>query len=143
MCEACHLGKSSRLPFYSSSFSASKPLGRIHCDLWGPAPATSAHGFRFYVIFIDNFSRFTWLYPLKLKSDFVSTFIMFQKLVENQFSAKIGMFQSNGGGEFINSRFLSHLQDCGIRHLISCPHTPQQNSLAERKHMNWDCPCCF
>ena len=47
---------------------------------------------------------------------------------------RIGTFQCDGGGEFISSAFLSHLQKDGIRQQISCPHTPQQNGLAERKH---------
>ncbi|KAL1195981.1 Retrovirus-related Pol polyprotein from transposon RE2 [Cardamine amara subsp. amara] len=134
MCEACQLGKSSRLSFSASSFSASKPLERIHCDLWGPAPIVSVQGFRYYVILIDNFSRFSWFYPLKNKSDFSSIFIMFQKLVEAQFKIKIGIFQCDGGGEVTSKRFLQHLEDSGIKQLISCPHTPQQNGLAERKH---------
>lgn len=134
LCESCQLGKSSRLPFLASSFSASKPLEMVHSDLWGPSPVVSVQGFRYYVIFIDNYSRFCWFYPLKLKSDFFSTFLKFQSLVENQFNSKIGSLQCDGGGEFTSKIFLNHLQNMGIRQLISCPHTPQQNSLAERKH---------
>jgi len=134
VCESCRLGKSSRLPFTSSDFIASRPLERVHCDLWGPAPLSSIQGFQYYVIFIDNFSRFCWFYPLKQKSDFCSIFIKFQSLVENLLQTKIGTFQSDGGGEFTSNRFLKHLQEYGIQHYISCPHTPQQNGLAERKH---------
>lgn len=83
ICEACNLGKSSRLPFSPSSFVAKRVLERIHCDLWGPAPVMSGQGFRFYVIFIDNWSHFSWLYPLKNKSDFTAVFMKFQTLVEN------------------------------------------------------------
>ena len=43
-------------------------------------------------------------------------------------------FQCDGGGEFINTVFLQHLASHGIRQLVSCPHTPQQNGLVERKH---------
>lgn len=56
------------------------------------------------------------------------------KAVENQFNTKIGTFQSDGGGEFMSNKLLMHLQECGIKHYISCPHTPQQNGLAERKY---------
>jgi len=134
MCESCRLGKSSRLPFIASDFIASRPLERVHCDLWGPAPVSSIQGFQYYVIFIDNRSRFCWFYPLKHKSDFCSLFMKFQSFVENLLQTKIGTFQSDGGGEFTSNRFLQHLQESGIQHYISCPHTPQQNGLAERKH---------
>uniref|UniRef100_M4DMN8 Integrase catalytic domain-containing protein n=1 Tax=Brassica campestris TaxID=3711 RepID=M4DMN8_BRACM len=134
MCEPCQLGKTCKLPFSKSVFQSSNPLERIHCDVWGPAPVTSVQGFRYYVIFIDNFSRFSWLYPLKLKSDVFATFKSFQSLVENQFGRKIQIFQSDGGGEFVNTQFSSHLTTCGIQHFLSCPHTPEQNGMAERKH---------
>lgn len=46
-----------------------RPLEKIHCDLWGLSPVVSAQGLRFYVILVDNYSRLTWFYPLKFKSD--------------------------------------------------------------------------
>jgi hypothetical protein len=134
LCDACQMGKICKLPFASSDFVSSRLLERVHCDLWGPAPVVSSQGFRYYVIFIDNYSRFTWFYPLRLKSDFFSVFLTFQKMVENQCQQKIASFQCDGGGEFISNQFVSHLAECGIRQLISCPYTPQQNGIAERKH---------
>ena len=97
MCEPCQLGKSCKLPFSSSDFQSSRPLERIHCDVWGPAPVMSVQGFRFYVIFIDNFSRFCWFYPLKQKSEVFTIFKRFQLLAENQLNQKIKIFQSDGG----------------------------------------------
>ena len=134
ICEACQYGKSSRLPFSSSCSTTSRPLQKIHCDLWGPAPIKSVQGFSYYVIFVDNYSRFCWFYPLKFKSNFFKIFTIFQALVENQFQTKIGSFQCDGGGEFTSAKFMNHLQQHGIQQLISCPYTPQQNGLAERKH---------
>ena len=128
MCEACRLGKSSKLPFLESVFTASRPLERIHCDVWGPAPVMSVQGFRYYVIFIDKFSRFCWIYPLKQKSDVLSKFKLFQQQFENVLHNRIDIFQSNGGGEFVNKEFSAYLSQCGIKHYISCPHT------TERKH---------
>lgn len=134
VCDACPVGKSCNLPFLSSESVSTGPLEKIHSDLWGPSPVMSTQGFRYYVIFIDDFTKFAWFYPLKLKSDFFSVFTRFQQLVENQFQCKIRQFQCDGGGEFVNTPFLSHLSKCGIKQLISCPHTPQQNGLSERKH---------
>lgn len=93
MCEPCKLGKTCKLPFSRSKFQASRPLERIHCDVWGPAPVKYVQGFRYYVVFMDNFSRFCWFYPLKLKSDVLSVFKTFQKMVETQFNQKISVFQ--------------------------------------------------
>lgn len=114
LCEACQLGKTCKLPFFSSDFRSNRVLERIHCDVWGPAPVVSAQGFRFYVVFIDNCSRFCWLYPLKLKSDVFSVFKSFQLHVENQYKTKIVVFQLDGGGEFVNKRLMEHFASCGI-----------------------------
>ena len=134
MCDACRMGKSTRIPFLSSDFVSNKCLERIHFDLWGPSPVISTQGFQYYVILIDNYFRYAWFYPLKLKSDFLPVFLAFQSMVENQFGTKIQSFQCDGGGEFFSKVFVAHLSTCGIRHVISCPHTPQQNGLAERRH---------
>ena len=134
VCSSCQMGKSCRLPFSLNNNKATVPLEKIHCDLWGPAPVASVQNFRYYVIFIDDFTRFTWFYPLKRKSDFFTTFLSFQRLVENQFDCKIKIFQCDGGGEFELTKFIDHLQSCGIQRHISCPGTPEQNGVAERKH---------
>jgi hypothetical protein len=102
-------------------------LDLIHCDLWGPSPVSSNLSYKYYVIFIDDHSRFTWLYPLKFKSDFFHIFIQFQKFVETQFSLKIKSFQSDGGTEFTNRQFQDHLLKCGIHHQMSCLYTLAQN----------------
>ena len=65
--------------------------------------------FKYYVIFVDDCTRYTWLFPLKHKSDFYECFLKFQKLVENQFERKIKIFQSDGGGEFTSNLFTNHL----------------------------------
>jgi hypothetical protein len=92
ICNSCQLGKSHQLPFALNEKRSSFPLQLIHCDLWGPSPILSTSGFRYYVIFVDDHSRFTWFYPLKHKSDFYDTFLRFQKFVENQFSHSIKAF---------------------------------------------------
>lgn len=91
--------------------------------------------FRYYVVFIDDFSRFTWLYPLRAKSDFYDVLVKFHAFECNQFSASIKKFQSDGGSEFINARVRSFFDTHGIiYHRVSCPYMPQQNGRAEYKH---------
>ena len=123
------------MPFFPNNNSSNIALGLIHCDIWGPAPIKSILGFTYYVLFIDDYSRFTWLYPMKLKYEFFF-YIFFQckKLVENQHSTKIKIFQSDGGVEFTSNRFQCHIRQFGIHHQMSCSYTPSQNGRAERKH---------
>jgi hypothetical protein len=133
VCEPCQLGKSKQLPFQASTRISSCPLDLIHSDVWS-CSTKSMNGCQYYVLFIDDFSRFTWLYPIHNKSDVFSIFVKFKSIVENQFSCSIKQFQSDGGGEFISNQFKNFFANNGIFHRISCPHTPQQNGLAERKH---------
>lgn len=70
LCESCQLSKSVKLPFFSSDVQFNFPLNKIHSDLLGPAPISSVQNFRFNVVFIDDYSLYSWVYPLKRKLDF-------------------------------------------------------------------------
>lgn len=136
-CEPCQMGKSPKLQFFQSQSHVVQPLYRIHYDLWGPSPIMSKQGFRYYAVLVDDFTRFSWFYPLQNKSDFYSVFVQFKILVETQFNSKIKEFQSDGGGEFVNHQMKQFLQTNGTIHRVSCPYTPEQNGLAERKHRHY------
>lgn len=70
ICKPCQISKSQRLPFELNPKRASHPLDLVHCDLWGPAPVSS-DDYSYYVVFVDDYSRFTWFYPLKSKMGFM------------------------------------------------------------------------
>jgi histone deacetylase 1/2 len=107
------------------------PLELVHSDVWGPACASS-DSYKYYVSFIDDYSRFVWIYLLKHKSDVEQVFYAFQDHVERLLNTKIKAVQSDWGGEYHKlSRYFQHT---GISHRVSCPHTSQQNGIAERKH---------
>ena len=65
---------------------------------------------------------------------FFDTFVNFQRYIKTQFSSKIKSFQCDGGTEFTNNKFHSHLTSCGIVFRIAYPYTPSQNGIAEHKH---------
>ena len=132
-CEPCQMAKTKQLPFFKSSRESSFPLQLVHSDVW-QSPVVSLSGYRYFVSFIDDFSRFSWLFPLKLKSNVHSCFIQFKNMVENILSRSIKSFQSDGGGEYSYTPFKQLLAQHGILHQFSCPHTSQQNGVAERKH---------
>ena len=96
MCHPCCISKSHRLPFTLSQTSYSAPLELIHSDLWGPSPVTSRNGYSYYVSFIDSYSRYSWIYVLKHKSDVAAVFRQFKSMVETQFSCKIKVLQQMG-----------------------------------------------
>jgi transposase InsO family protein len=131
-CDSCQLGKSKKLPFQASTRKSNQPLELIHTDLW-TSHVPSISGCRYYVIFVDDFSRYTWFYPLSAKSAIFPTFVKFKTLVENQFSSPIKKLQSDRGGEYNSLQFQAFLSHHGILHRKSCPHTSQQNRVAERK----------
>jgi hypothetical protein len=93
----------------STSVSTS-PLQLIFSDVWGTAP-TSVRRHDCYVSFLDDYSKFTWIYLLKKKSDAFSAFVNFQKLVEHKLNTKILTVQSNWSGEYekLNSLFRSQV----------------------------------
>jgi histone deacetylase 1/2 len=84
------------------------------------------------VSFIDDYSKFTWIYLLKKKSDVFQKFHDFQQHVEHLFDKKILEMQTDWGGEY--QKLDSFFQRVGISHLVSCPHAHQQNGPAEHKH---------
>uniref|UniRef100_A0A8R7Q7D9 Integrase catalytic domain-containing protein n=1 Tax=Triticum urartu TaxID=4572 RepID=A0A8R7Q7D9_TRIUA len=131
VCDACQKGKSHQLP-YPKSISESKfPLELVFSDVWGPAVETVGRK-QYYVSFIDDFSKFTWIYLIKHKSEVFQKFHDFQKLVERQFDRKILALQTDWGGEYV--KLNSFFTKIGISHHVSCPHAHQQNGSAERKH---------
>jgi hypothetical protein len=132
ICHACQLGKSHRFSFSLSPSRSSFPLELIFTDVWGPSPTLSYNGNRYYVCFVDDFSKFIWLFPITSKSDVYNIFLKFQLFVERQFDRKIKCVQSDWGGEF--RKLNTFFQSLGIRHRLPCPHTHHQNGSVERKH---------
>jgi len=133
LCESCQVAKSHKLPFLESNNRSSRPLELIHSDVW-TSPITSVGGCKFYVLFIDDFSRFTWLFPLKQKSEVFNSFVRFKSLVENQFSSTIKQLLTDNGGEYLSTVFQEYLSQHGILHKLTCPYTSEQNGISERKH---------
>jgi histone deacetylase 1/2 len=95
-CQACLLGKSSRLPLRPTSHKTTAPLDLIFSDIWGPAPLFSSDGFRYFIIFIDVHTKHIWYYLLIVKSDVFSIFHRFQTLVKVSFYVKLNMFKLIG-----------------------------------------------
>lgn len=96
------------------------------------SPILSTQNYRYYLVLVDHFTRYTWLFPLTKKSDVKDIFQTFKPLAETKFNTKICNLYSDNGGEFIALH--SFLASHGISHLTTPPHTPEHNGLSERKH---------
>jgi histone deacetylase 1/2 len=131
VCDACQKGKSHQLPYPKSFSESSAPLELVFSDVWGPA-VESVGRKKYYVSFIDDYTKFTWIYLLKYKSEVFQKFQEFQTLVERQFDRKILAMQTDWGGEY--EKLNSFFTKIGISHHVSCPYAHQQNGSAERKH---------
>lgn len=81
-CTSCQYGKGHKLPFTLSNSKATRPLEILHADLWGPAPLLSKQGFKYYLNFLDDHSRFSWIFPLKTKNEVIHVFKQFKLQAE-------------------------------------------------------------
>lgn len=131
-CISCGCSKSHKLPFTSSSIISNRPLELIYSDVWAPAPIRSLDGYLYYLIFVDHFSKYIWLYPMKNKSDVSVIFPQFKAIVEKFFNLPIITLYSDNGGEYVKLK--QFLSTNGISHYTTPPHTPELNATAERRH---------
>lgn len=131
-CETCLEGKQARSPFKSEGKRATKLLEIIHSDVCGPMSVNSLSGKRYFVTFIDDFSRKTFVYIIRQKSEVFECFVNFKTLVENQTERKIKIVRSDGGLEYCNKKFKDLCTSNGILHQTTAPYSPQQNGMAER-----------
>lgn len=128
------MAKSHKLSFPISHTASTVPFQLVHMDVWGPSPVPSNKGYRYYLLVVDDFTRYTWLFPLHYKSEVKYAISNFKAYVTNQFHTTIQTVRSDNGGEFVNHFLLSLFLTHGVVHQTSCPHTPQQNGVVERKH---------
>ncbi|CAH9069840.1 unnamed protein product [Cuscuta europaea] len=135
LCEGCLFGKQSRKPFPKEVTSRAKePLELVHTDLCGPINPCSHGKSKYFLTFIDDYSRKTWVYFLKQKSEAFEAFKKFKALIEEESGYSIKAMRSDRGGEFTSKEFNQFCEDNGIRRPMTVPRTPQQNGVAERKN---------
>lgn len=107
-------------------------LDYVHFDVFGPVNVPSLLESRYYVSFIDNYSRRPIVYFLKSKSKVFSRFKESKNLVENQTCRKIKCLRIENGSELCSTNFEQYCKDHGIKNHKTTPYTPQQNGVVER-----------
>ncbi|KAL0323577.1 UNVERIFIED_CONTAM: Retrovirus-related Pol polyprotein from transposon TNT 1-94 [Sesamum angustifolium] len=134
-CEACLQGKQHKKPFPSgTSWRTKAVLELIHTDVCGPMRTPSHEQNRYFILFIDDYSRMTWVYFIREKSEVFKVFKKFKNLVEKQSGRSIKVLRSDRGKEYNNSEFDKFCEEEGIEHQTTVSYNPQQNGVSERKN---------
>ncbi|KAJ4721450.1 Retrovirus-related Pol polyprotein from transposon TNT 1-94 [Melia azedarach] len=131
-CEYCIFGKLHRSKFPKAIHRTKGTLDYIHSDCWGPSRVESLGGHRYFVSMIDDFSRMTWVFIMKHKSEAFKNFRQWKALVENQTGKKIKRLRTDNGLEFCWFEFDEFCKNEGIARHHTVRDTPQQNGVAER-----------
>jgi hypothetical protein len=95
-------------------------------------PVLTSTGFRYWLLFIDDYSRYFWIYLLRKKSETFDAFTQFKAMVEKQFDKSILCLHDHKGGELIGIKWNAFFAQHGIRHEHTFKASPQQNGVAER-----------
>ncbi|GJV19709.1 retrovirus-related pol polyprotein from transposon TNT 1-94 [Tanacetum coccineum] len=134
-CSSCEKGKHHRASFKTKQTSSIKKcLHLLHMDLFGPVTPRSINHEKYTLVIVDEYSRYTWVYFLKKKSQAPETIMSFIKRVENQNDIKVKQLRTDNGTEFRNSTLVNFCDEKGISQNFSSPYTPEQNGVAERKN---------
>jgi histone deacetylase 1/2 len=130
-CSSCRLGKHARLPFSDSTTQIFFPFQIVHSDVW-TSPVYNHSGYKYYIVFLDDYTHYLWTIPLRNKSDVLPTVRAFISYVHTQFRLPILAFQTDNGREYDSTAMRLLLSSLGTQLRLSCPYTSQQNGKAER-----------
>jgi transposase InsO family protein len=134
-CDVCVLTKQRRLPFsQQSSFQAKERLELMHGDLCGPVTPATTGGRRYFLLLIDDLSRYMWVVVLGSKGEAVDAIKRAQATAEAKCGRKLRVLRTNNNGEFTAAEFTSYCADEGVQHHYSTPYNPQQNGVVERRN---------
>ena len=107
--KGCAKGKNIKNLFPKSETKIKGALELIHSDVCGPMPSTPLSGYEYYITFIDDYSRKTWIYFLKAKDEVFGKFKEFKALIENHLEKRIKTLKTNNGGEYTSKYFEAFL----------------------------------
>ena len=105
----------------------------IHSDVWVSSPINSIGGSCYFVVFVDDYSRYSWVFLMRPRDELLTIYRNFANMVKTIFSKTIKVFRSDNAREHTQHAFEHILYSHLTVHQFSCPGTSQQNGRAERK----------
>ena len=130
-CVSCQLGKQPALPFNSSESIFTDIFDLIHSNVWGPSSISNIGESRYFIVFIDDYSYYSWIFHIKYHFELLQVYSNFAKMVETQFSKCIKIFRSDNALEYTQYTFQAVLHSYGTIHQLTCPSTFLQNGRAK------------
>ena len=135
VCDGCVLGKQHRLPFpQASNYRAEKGLQLVHADLCGHITPKTPGGCSYFLLVVDDHSRYMWVEVLKSKDQALDCFKKIVKRAEVESDNKLKALRTDRGGEFLSNLFSVFCDEQGIMHYTTTPYSPQQNGVVERRN---------
>ena len=132
ICEPCLAGKQHRFPFpQAASNRRTKPLELVHSDLHGPVSVQTPEGYRYWISFIDDYSRYRTVFLLHKKSDAFAAFKLYKAFAEKQTGFPLKALRDDKGGEYMGKEMDEYIKSNGIAREHTTTATPQQNGVAE------------
>lgn len=131
-CSNCIKSKMTNVPFENNRTKTTEILELIHTDLNGPHNLTGFGGEKYFLTFIDDYSKCTRIFCIKSKAEVASCFIEFVNLVENKFNKTIKKIQCDNGREYLNKDIYNFIRQKGIELLPCPPYVHELNGVAER-----------
>ena len=120
--------------FSAKGTRAKEPLQLVHSDVCGPVSVQARGGYEYFVTFIDDYSRYGYVYLMRRKSETFGKFKEFLAEAEKQLGKSLKTLRSDRGGEYLDNEFEDYLLEHGIVSQLTAPGTPQQNGVAERRN---------
>ena len=114
-----------------------EPLDMIHTDICDLKFAPTKGGNKYFITFVDDSTKYCYVYLLKSKDEALEKFVFYKAEVENQLNKKIKVIRSDRGGEYVTP-IGDYCGQHGIRHEVTPPYSPQSNGVAERKNVMYN-----
>jgi len=135
LCDSCLAGKQRRLSFpKKANYRAGDTLELVHGDLCGPITPATHGGRRYFLLLVDDCSRFMWLHLLSSKDEAPAAIKEFQAQVETETGKKLRVLRTDCGGEFTSIEFGIYCAGHGVERHLTAPYSPQQNDVVERRN---------